>query len=189
MLKIMFRSAVILAVMAMICSCYQLTKRSSTVNHTEKLINKYLRDNNIVLDSTNTFTINLEEVLGIQYDSLLTFGAFDTCLDVQIITGATTYGPPKGGYIGGGWESEAELLILMKNGQIVYDDSHTCESSRMEIPYRTIVTKIIEGNPRFYRAGISYSKLFYLRADKGQDPNRLNSKDYHHFIMIPMEQN
>ena len=79
MLKIMFRSAVILAVMAMICSCYQLTKRSSTVNRTEKLINKYLRDNNIVLDSTNTFTINLEEVLGIQYDSLLTFDAFDTC--------------------------------------------------------------------------------------------------------------
>lgn len=186
-MKVILRLVVIITVITLTCSCYQLTKRSSTVYRTERLINDYIRNNKIMIDSTNKVIINLEEVLGIQYDSLLTFDAYDTCFDVQIITGDTSYGPKKGGYIGGGWESEAELLILMKYGKIVYDDSHTWESSKMSIPYKTVVTKVTDGSPRLYGAGISYCKYFYLTAEKRHDSKRFYSATYKHFVLTPVE--
>lgn len=137
-------------------------------NNTDELINKYI-EHNCAFNGKDTCYIDLKDVLNVDYDTMYVFGEYTQLQGIRLIIGVQDYNDenillPKGFVV----EDSHKKIILIKNGNIVYDND-------FKYPYfddGIIITKngTFDGE-LFTHNAIMYtsSKFIVLRKVEGND--------------------
>lgn len=115
-----------------LCTISCIHVHSTTFNKTPQLIERYYHSI-LAPNENNESIIDLQQALGVKYDSLLLFDGWDLWSTVWSVTGCHDIGPKKDQFIGaGGWYEDITYLVLMKNGTVLYDDAFTWEKLLVE---------------------------------------------------------
>lgn len=129
----------------------------------EKYVNKH-RDWNV----TNIYELNLCDVLKTDYDTMFVFNSMTPLTAIRNIVANHTY---SGNKIGDtfllGHDSEGCLIILKKNGTIVYEDFYNYNHYAFVLEYWQFETFIgkgtFDGSPIDVKAYITTDKKFIIR--------------------------